>query len=130
MVEIFITLTSLLNKYKELLKEASSSDLSFNESLVLQVVAKKDMRKCEIREYLYKDKSQIHRVIEGMVRKRLLKKLGNSYILTQNGLEEYEKISAINTSIMKSLNSGTGPSNSSMLEQLIPVERSISDLIK
>lgn len=129
-MEIFITLTSLLNKYKELLKEASNSDLSFNESLVLQVVARKDMRKCEIREYLYKDKSLIHRITEEMVRKNLLRKTDNKYLLTQAGWDEYEKISAINASIMKNLNFGSGSNQSSMIEQLIPMERSISDLIK
>lgn len=129
-MEIFITLTSLLNKYKELLKEASNSDLSFNESLVLQVVAQKDMRKCEIREYLYKDKSLLHRITEEMVRKNLLKKSNNKYTLTQMGRDEYEKISAINTSILENLNFGSGSNQTSMIEQLIPMERSISDLIE
>ena len=129
-MEIFITLTSLLNRYKELIKEAGSSDLSFNESLILQVVAKRDMRKCEIREHLYKDKSLIHRITEEMVRKNLLIKSNNKYSLTQMGRDEYEKISAVNASILKNINFGSGSNQESMIEHLIPMERSISDLIE
>jgi len=129
-MEIFITLTSLLNKYKELLKESNSTDLSFNESLILQVVAKKNLRKCEIREYLYKDKSLVHRTIEGMVHKKLLTKSDNKYYLTQEGRDEYEKISVINNSIMMNSDCNGQSSTAPITEYLIPMERSISDLIK
>lgn len=95
-MDMILHLQRVVNKYKEVLNNLKSVDLTFNEASILYSINTGKNTKKSIISYLGKDRSQIHRLLIKMVKSGLIKEKSEEYSLTSKGISTYEVLNSLN----------------------------------
>lgn len=101
-MELIIDYYQFLARYKEKLKTIDK-EVSFIEALVIYSISINKDTQNKIVDYLKKDRSQIHRVLKKLAKRRLITKKQERHLLTSSGKEVSKQIKENNENLCNAL---------------------------